>query len=299
MMIRTNVTGIGDPFIVRAGDVYYMYATSFVMDGFKVWKSEDLENWEDLGACLDLSNSWTCQDYWAPEVVFHRGKYVMHYTARRKSDSSLRLGVAVSDSPEGPFTDVHNGPMFDPGYAVIDGHVFIDDDGQPYFYFSKDCSENYITPTLRVSQMCVCKLSDDLLNIVSEPVTLFGPSEDYDFVILGDQAWNEGPYVLKKDGIYYMTYSANCYHTSDYCICQAKAENPYGPFQKADAPIVVCDRDKSKDFSGPGHNAFFRDKEGNLKITFHIHTDPNAPSPDRKAVICDAALEDGTLKVTL
>ena len=288
MMIRTNVTGIGDPFIVRAGDVYYMYATSFVMDGFKVWKSEDLENWEDLGACLDLSNSWTCQDYWAPEVIFHRGKYVMHYTARRKSDSSLR-----------PFTDVHNGPMFDPGYAVIDGHVFIDDDGQPYFYFSKDCSENYITPTLRVSQMCVCKLSDDLLNIVSEPVTLFGPSEDYDFVILGDQAWNEGPYVLKKDGIYYMTYSANCYHTSDYCICQAKAENPYGPFQKADAPIVVCDRDKSKDFSGPGHNAFFRDKEGNLKITFHIHTDPNAPSPDRKAVICDAALEDGTLKVTL
>ena len=151
MLIRTNVTDIGDPFIVTAENAYYMYATSFVMDGFKVWKSRDMEEWEDLGACLDLSDSWTEQDYWAPEVIFHNGKYIMHYTARRKSDHSLRIGVAVSDSPEGPFTDVHNGPMFDFGYAAIDGHVFIDDDGQAYLYFSKDCSENYVTPTLRVS----------------------------------------------------------------------------------------------------------------------------------------------------
>ena len=63
MLIRTSVTDIGDPFIVKTDEAYYMYATSFVMDGFKVWKSVDMEKWEDLGACLDLSNSWTCQDY--------------------------------------------------------------------------------------------------------------------------------------------------------------------------------------------------------------------------------------------
>lgn len=298
MLIRTNVTNIGDPFIIRAGDAYYMYATSFVMDGFKVWKSYDMENWEDLGGCLDLSNSWTELDYWAPEVIFRNGKYVMHYTARRKADHSLRMGVAVSDCPEGPFQDVHNGPMFDFGYAAIDGHVFIDDDGQPYFYFSKDCSENYISPTLRVSQMCVCKLSNDLLHVVSEPVVLFGPSEDYDFKIVGDQAWNEGPYMLKKDGEYYMTYSANFYASRDYCICLAKADNPYGPFCKASGPVLSA-APAGEDMAGPGHNAFFYDKEGKLKMTFHIQTNENDPSPDRKACICDAELRDGTIQFTL
>lgn len=297
MLIRTNVTNIGDPFIVSVGDSYYMYATCFDAEGFRVWKSEDMKEWKNLGVCLDLHDSWTELDYWAPEVIHHNGKYIMHFTARRKSDHSLRIGVAVSDSPEGPFVDVHNGPMFDLGYAAIDGHVFIDDDGQPYFYFSKDCSENYVTPTLRASQMCVCKLSDDLLNITSEPITLFGPSESYDFIILEDQAWNEGPYVLKKDGHYYMTYSANCYHTRDYCICLAKAEKPMGPFQKS-GPVMICGV-KGEDFSGPGHNAFFYDHDGNLKMTFHIHTYEDAPSPNRKACICDAELCDDTIKFTI
>jgi len=125
MLIRTNVTNIGDPFIVSVDDAYYMYATCFDAEGFRVWKSEDLQTWENLGICLDLSNSWTVRDYWAPEVIYHNGKYIMHFTARRKSDFSLRLGVAVSDSPEGPFVDAHNGPMFDLGYAAIDGHVLL------------------------------------------------------------------------------------------------------------------------------------------------------------------------------
>jgi len=297
MLTRTNVINIGDPFIVTTDNAYYMYATCPDAEGFRVWKSEDLQTWENLGVCLDLSNSWTVRDYWAPEVIYHNGKYIMHFTARRKSDFSLRLGVAVSDSPEGPFVDAHNGPMFDLGYASIDGHVFIDDDGQPYFYFSKDCSENYVSPTLRVSQLCVCKLSDDLLNIISEPVVLFGPSESYDFIIRGGQAWNEGPYMLKKDGQYYMTYSANCFATRDYSICLAKAEHPMGPFQKL-GPIMVSGAE-GEDFSGPGHNAFFYDHAGKLKMTFHIHTHENAPSGDRKACICDAEICNGTIKFTL
>ena len=199
MLIRTNVTNIGDPFIVRKGNVYYMYATSFGIDGFKVWKSENIEDWELVGTCLDLSNSWTYMDYWAPEVIYHNGKYIMHYTARRKSDGSLRIGVAVSDNPEGPFADVHGGPMFDFGYAAIDGHAFVDDNGKAYLYYSKDCSENYVAENVRASEICVCQLSDDLLNVTSEPITLFGPSEDYDSIMVGDQMWNEGPYILKKE----------------------------------------------------------------------------------------------------
>ena len=144
----------------------------------------------------------------------------------------------------------------------------------------------------------MCELTDDLLNIVGEPITLFGPSEDYDSVMVGDQMWNEGPYILKKDGVYYMTYSANFYASRDYCICVTKADNPFGPFVKTGGPIMTCN-DVEEDFSGPGHNAFFRDMEGNLKMTFHIHTYENEPSPNRKACICDAYIEEGTIKFKL
>ena len=79
-----------------------------------------------------------------PKLVLHDGKYFMHYSARWGKNQSLRIGVAVADSPTGPFLDVFNRPMFDFGYAAIDGHVLIDDDGHKYLYYSRDCSENIV-----------------------------------------------------------------------------------------------------------------------------------------------------------
>ena len=67
---------------------------------------------ESTSVCIERND-------WAPEVVYHNGNYIMHFIARRKSDFSLRIGVAVSDSPEEPFVDAHNGPMFDLDYAAI------------------------------------------------------------------------------------------------------------------------------------------------------------------------------------
>ena len=63
MLIRTNVVTIGDPFVINCGDCYYMYATGFDFNGFVVRKSQDLQNWENLGPCLDLNDSWAFQDF--------------------------------------------------------------------------------------------------------------------------------------------------------------------------------------------------------------------------------------------
>ena len=297
MLIRTNVVTIGDPFVINCGDCYYMYATGFDFNGFVVRKSQDLQNWENLGPCLDLNDSWAFQDFWAPEVIYHNGKYIMHYSARRKSDKSLRIGVAVSNTPQGPFVDCYNGPMFDFGYAAIDGHVFIDDDNTPYFYYSKDCSENIVNG-VHESHIFVVKLNDDLTKVISEPVFVFAPSKSHERLFKGNTQWNEGPYMLKKDGKYYLTYSANCYATKEYCVCLAVSNSPVGGFVKADEPILSY-KDCESDFSGPGHNAFFKDNEGNLKMAFHIHTNENAPSHDRKAVICDAEIINDTIKFKL
>ena len=293
MLIRTNVTNIGDPFVVFNGEAYFMYSTDFDVNGFKVRRSSDLKNWEDLGIALDLNDSWAFQDFWAPEVIFHNGKYVMHYSARRKSDQSLRIGVAVADKPEGPFVDVHNGPMFDFGYAAIDGHVFIDDDKTAYFYYSRDCSENVVNG-VHTSQLYVAKLNDDLTQIISEPVFLFGATEAFECKHVDPNwRWNEGPYMLKKDGVYYLNYSGNCYATKEYCICLATSDRPDGGFKKVGA--ILTYEAVASDFSGPGHNAFFVDKEGKLKTSFHIHTFANEPSGNRKAIICDAEIKNGTI----
>ena len=297
MLIRTNVENIGDPFIVWDGKHYYMYATGFDCEGFKVRRSDDMKTWEDLGVCLDLSNSWASQDFWAPEVIYHNGKYVMHYSARRTADKSLRIGVAVSDTPQGPFVDVYNGPMFDLGYAAIDGHVFVDEDGTPYFYYSKDCSEN-VVDGIHTSQIYVAKLNDDLTKLVSEPVFLFGATEPWECLYKNPEfRWNEGPYMLKKDGKYYLTYSGNCYGTKEYCVCLAVCDTPDGNFKKV-GPILTY-KDVAEDFSGPGHNAFFKDKDGKLKMAFHIHTYVDNPSQNRKAVICDAKIEENTISFQL
>ncbi len=298
MLIRTNVTNIGDPFVLNTGENYYMYATSFDVEGFKVWKSDNLREWECLGVCLDLRNSWAFQDFWAPEVIYYKGRYIMHYTATRRTDQSLQIGVAVSERPEGPFQDVHNGPMFDLGYGVLDGHVFEDEDGKAYFYYSKAGSDNYIEGKGKTAEICVCELSDDRLSTKGEHITLFGPSESYDSMKVGEHLWNEAPYVLKRDGIYYLTYSANFYQAKEYCVCLAKAEHPCGPFVKQDNAILTY-KDVEEDFSGPGHGAFFNDYEGNLKISFHIHTHADAPSGDRKACISDVKMENGTIVFVL
>ena len=297
MLIRTDVINIGDPFIVNHCGNYYMYATGFEDNGFVVRKSSDLQHWEKLGVCLDLNDSWAFQDFWAPEVIYRNGKFVMHYTARRKSDKSLRIGVAVADSPEGPFVDVYNGPMFDFGYATIDGHVFIDDDNVAYFYYSRDCSENTVNGVAE-SHIYVLKLSDDLTKVLSEPQFVFAPSLPHERLYPGNTQWNEGPYMLKKDGVYYLTYSANCYATREYCVCLATSKSPISGFVKKEAPILSY-RDVERDFSGPGHNAFFVDNDGKLKMTFHIHTFETQPSGNRKAVICDAKIVDGTIKFDL
>ena len=129
-LIVTDVTGIGDPFVLNYKGVYYMYATSS-KEGFKVWKSHDLKNWKDCGLCYFKQDSFGYMDFWAPEVTVRRdGKLVMHFTAKDNTSNGLRIGVAVADSPLGVFRDVYHGkPMFDLGYSIIDAHCFTDDDG--------------------------------------------------------------------------------------------------------------------------------------------------------------------------
>lgn len=291
------IKNIGDPFVLRDSvGTYYCYATS-APDGFKAWTSDDLVHWTDIGYVYQRKeDSWGESDFWAPEVVFYQGKYFMHYSARWSKNQSLRLGVATADSPNGPFIDVVDHPMFDFGYAVIDGHVFFDDDGRKYFYYSRDCSEN-IVDGRHESHLYVAELDDDLFSFTGEPHLIARPEQEWELRSGPEWFWNEGPFVLKHGGRYHLMYSANFYTSREYSVGYAVAENPTGPFIKvAGNPVLFS---KTAEISGPGHNSVTKSPDNTeLFCVYHIHTDHQAPSGDRQVCIDRMGFrEDGSLYV--
>ena len=291
MLIRTKITGIGDPFILKVGSVYYAYATS-APDGFRFFTSENLRDWEEGGYCYKDS-PWGENCFWAPEVYERGGKYYLLYTARWKKNHSLRIGLAVSDSPRGPFRDLQEGPFFDAGYAAIDATFLFDDDGRVHLYYARDCSEN-IQDGVHISELYHAELDGALSGLITEPVRITTPDLPWETSLDPNWHWNEGPSVLKHNGKYYLTYSVNCFDSPDYSVGCAVADAPCGPFVKYDAPIL---KKQEGDFSGPGHNAFFTDGTGKLFVSFHIHTDPAKPSGNRRMCICEAKFdEEGKLQ---
>lgn len=289
-----GISGIGDPFVLKAENgIYYMYCTS-APNGFYCWKSEDLVHWTDRKLCyVRQTDSWCVDCFWAPEVYFYEGKYYMFYTAKNLG-KSLRIGLAVSDSPDGMFEDTKNAPFWDPGYAVIDANVLFDEDGSKYLFYSRDCSEN-MEGGIWKSEIYGIRLSDDLLSVKGEAVKLISPEQQWEKAS-GNTWWNEGPEVIIHQNKYYLTYSANCFASPSYSIGYAVSDMPLGPYVKAsENPILTSGL--RKDVSGPGHHSFTVSPDGTqLWAVYHSHTDPLNPSGDRKVNIDRAGFtEDGKL----
>ena len=293
-MIRTAITGIGDPFILLNDGIYYMYATS-APDGFRCFTSTDLKNWSDAGYCY-ADSPWGENCFWAPEVYKVGDRYALLYTARWNKNHSLRTGLAFSSSPKGPFTDYDNKPLFDLGFATIDA-TFLFDGADKYIYFVRDCSEN-VVDGVHTSVIYAAKIDDTLTKFLTEPMPVSAPDEPWERTIDPNWCWNEGPAVIKRNGKYYMNFSVNCFDNRNYCVGCSVADSPLGPFVKySDNPIL---RYRENDFSGPGHNCFFTDEKGDLLTAFHIHTDYDKPSGDRRACIGKVGFsEEGKMFIDL
>jgi beta-xylosidase len=148
---------LGDPYVLYGGDGrYYLYGTGGgAEDGFAVYGSRDLVDWTPEGQVYKAGTdtSWCTDSFWAPEVFERNGKYYMFYSAQWRHNpthekENYRIGVAVADKPTGPFTDIRNRPIFDPGYPIIDADVFFDKDGNAYLYYSRCCYKHPVESEL-------------------------------------------------------------------------------------------------------------------------------------------------------
>lgn len=140
-IVQTNYTADPAP-MVHDGTVY-LYTSHdedktvrnfFSMNDWRCYSSTDMVNWTDRGVVFSYKGfSWSRGDAWAGQCVFRNGKYYYFVPVNQKNGGNA-IGVAVSDSPTGPFKDALGAPLLT-GYGFIDPSVFIDDDGQAYLYW--------------------------------------------------------------------------------------------------------------------------------------------------------------------
>lgn len=278
-----NPLYIADPFVYQHDSVYYLTGTTTLPkgEGFACYTSTDLITWKYHGLLFQRpENHIGTWAYWAPEVEYYNGKFYMTYSCFVKGKDRLLTCLAVSDKPDGPFTDLH-APWFDLGYSAIDADIFVDDDGTPYVYYSKNGAQDTIT----TGELYVAKLKKDLSGLDGEPIFVSEASQDWEKVRWNKNRCNEGAFVFKHDGRYYMTYSANDTGYEYYGIGVSMADHPLGPWRKCDDnPLMTTDLEKG--ISSPGHNSIVKAPDGSLYIIYHRHADPHCQKPNWDRVVC-------------
>lgn len=290
-----GITRIGDPCVIHTPDGYYLYATS-ADHGYLGWRSDDLVAWEPLGMVFDSRqspNSWGVVEYWAPDVVERDGRYYLYYSSAPTSvGNNLRIGVAVADHPAGPFVEAIGAPLFDFEYMTIDADIFVDEDGRVWLYYALDCSMN-IVDHKHTSEIYVVELGADMVSVASaKPTLLLTPTQDWELES-GDWRWNEGPEMVKHNGLYYLMYSANFYGDANYAVGVAVAESPTGPFAKYEDNPVLYKGDDIFNVSGSGHHSVAPCPDGRQQIAaYHTHTSPAAGGGDRQLNICTIGFDE-------
>ncbi len=232
----TNPVANGaDPFVFKDTDgTYYLYTTNAGGNGYIAYTSRDLVNWSSIGYVLsktDVSVSGvdTLTNFWAPEVSYYDGKYYMIVTVNE------HLLVATGDSPAGPFSTPENYSYIFENKA-IDGHLFFDDDGKVYLYYVVAGYDSYLAKSGNVIWGCEFNMS-----------TLKPVSGTEKRLVWAAQSWEnssghnvaEGPEVFKRNGKYYMLYTANGYTYAYYAVGAATATTPLGSYTKQTSPILV------------------------------------------------------------
>jgi hypothetical protein len=216
-----------DPAPLVVGNTMYIYTgrdeapsggQNFVMREWHVLSSTNAATWTDNGARLNIASfGWAGADAWASEVEQRNGRYYWYTSINGNGPGWMNIGVAVGNSPLGPFTDAKGGPLISDSTPNssglnIDPTVFVDDDGQAYMYWGSFWGPRAV------------RLAADMINTVGSVVTPTGLTNFW-----------EAPFMFKRNGLYYMIYAANdtggCVTSSSFaCQRYATATNPMGPW---------------------------------------------------------------------
>lgn len=280
---------------------YYIYSTTDGKPGwggykYYVYSSADLKEWKNEGVALDAKSdqiAWANGNLWAPaaiEVKQKNGsyKYYLYFSANPNDNGRKQMGVAVSDSPTGPFVDLGQ-PLLAKNHPgcngqLIDVDVFMDPvSKKPYLYWGNGF-------------MAGAELESNMTKIKDETVTVMTPKGGS----LRDYAYREAPYVFYRNGLYYFMWSVDDTGAANYHVAYGTSKSPLGPIEVAKDPIVLI-QDSQHEIYGTAHNSVIQ-KPGTDEwyIVYHrINKDYIHFQPGVHREVCIDKLEfnaDGTIK---
>lgn len=175
-------------------------STWFTMNDWLLYTTEDMVNWTDHGSILSYQNfTWGKMNAWAPQCIERDGKFYMYVPITPKEGVGA-IGVAVADSPYGPFIDPLGKPLIANSIADIDPTVFIDDNGQAYLFWGNP----------------VCyyvKLNEDMITIEGDIQQIPNTIEAFGKRTGAENperptTYEEGPWLYKRNNLYYLFFAA-------------------------------------------------------------------------------------------
>ncbi|OJD13827.1 hypothetical protein AJ78_05750 [Emergomyces pasteurianus Ep9510] len=234
---------------------YYLYPTySAAFDQqtfFEAFVSSDLVTWTPVGRILDFVDvPWSNYSAaWAPSVGYKNGLYYLYFAA----GNGVGIGVAVASSPAGPFRDALGKPLVGEylyGAQPIDAMVFMDGpgpnggsgEGRHYLYWGGR------------GHAVVAELAEDMVSFTGEFIEVT-PEKEY----------VEGPWMLKRNGVYYFMYSVGNWTDNSYGVKYVKGNSPMGPFTRPSKLILTGDPNVA---TSTGHNSVFNIGE-DYYIVYH------------------------------
>tara|TARA_R110002020_G_scaffold108281_2_gene251108 strand:+ start:104119 stop:105078 length:960 start_codon:yes stop_codon:yes gene_type:complete len=246
-----------DPEGIIFNDSYWIYPTysapydqQVFLDAFS---SPNLTDWTKHDHILDTTAvKWAKRAMWAPSIIEKDNKYYLFFGANDiQSDKELGgIGVAVSDSPKGPFKDYLGKPLigkFYNGAQPIDQFVFKDVDGKFYLYYGGWGHCN------------VAQLNDNF--------TGFIPFKDGStFKEITPKSYVEGPFMFVKDKKYYFMWSEGGWTGPDYSVAYAMADSPFGPFKRVDK---ILEQDPEIATGAGHHSVIHRTNSDDYYIVYH------------------------------
>ena len=260
-----------DPAPMVHNDRMYVYtghdedgADFFWMQEWRVYSTEDMVNWTDHGTPLALESfSWADDRAWASQCIERDGKFFWYICAHSKRSGGMAIGVAVSDSPTGPFRDALGKPLFENGsWDHIDPTVMIDDDGQAWLMWGNP-------------QCYYLKLNRDMISYSGELGLLDMTEEAFGSPVMSKRekgkkykdSYVEGPWLRKVDSSKYKVESSKLYQLLYAAggvpehISYSTAPSPTGPWTYAGEIMPLCDTKSFTNHCGvadyKGHSYFF------------------------------------------
>lgn len=259
-----------DPSVIKVGNSYYAAATSSNWaPGFPLMKSQDLQNWQQIGSVFPDLTSWADYYYWAPELNYDHGKVYVYYTAHKKG-GNLCVGVASADKPEGPFRD--HGPLVCEAAGSIDGFPMRDENGKLHLIWKED-GNSIGKPT----PIWIQPMNEERTALTGEKKELFRNDTPWEANLV------EGVSVIRNNGYFFAIYAAAgcCGPGCTYATGIARAKKLTGPWEKFSGnPILTA----QGEWMCPGHGTAVM-HHGKNYFMYHAYDRASNKYTGRQALI--------------